>query len=176
MNENWFDFALVERFNFKTLDRYFSGAGIYLMEFPNGMRYLGKSKHINKRIRQHFQDFLTAKDWHNEAYWTFTNKPKPQRPNTPLSNRRKAQQTFDEELEIYYEKRYKIVLDFFKNVSLYVWEVEEADITLAENACLQRIADRGKKHNYYNTSYPREERPSYTYDKALLLDELYLDY
>ena len=164
MIKEWFVFEQPAQFTFRFLDQNYTDSGIYLMIFPNGMRYLGKSKHINKRIRQHFKDFFNAKDWHKDAYYTFTKKPKPERPPSHPDWKRitkNRQEIIDAEMEIFYRKRYEIAVDFFKNVQLYVWRVSVEDITTAENACLQRIVDRDSQDRYYNTVYPRQYRGDY---------------
>lgn len=65
------DFREIKRWSFSYLDKHYT-SGIYVMEFPNGMRYLGKSKNIPRRLREHFKDFSYASDWHSAARPIFT--------------------------------------------------------------------------------------------------------
>lgn len=80
-----FEFYKIENWNFSKLDQNYSCPGIYMLIFPNGMRYLGKSIHINQRIRQHFKAFSFSSDWHSIARSTFT-KIKLVRPEPELSD------------------------------------------------------------------------------------------
>lgn len=66
------NFERINRWNFSLLDKFYSSSGIYVMVFPDGKRYLGKTKHFNHRLRQHFRDFSFASDWHAAARPTFT--------------------------------------------------------------------------------------------------------
>lgn len=66
------NFKRIDKWSFSYLDKYYSGSGIYVMQFPNGKRYLGKTKHFSDRLRQHFRDFSFASDWHAAARTTFT--------------------------------------------------------------------------------------------------------
>lgn len=66
------NFKRIGKWSFSCLDKYYSGSGIYMMQFPNGKRYLGKTKHFNRRLREHFRDFSFASDWHAAARTTFT--------------------------------------------------------------------------------------------------------
>ena len=80
-----FEFYKIENWNFSKLDKDYYCPGIYMLIFPNGMRYLGKSIHINERIRQHFKAFSFASDWHSIARSTFTKlklvRPEPKLPD-----------------------------------------------------------------------------------------------
>lgn len=80
MNEP-FKFERIPNWNFSKLDSQYGIPGIYMLIFPDGKRYLGKSKDISRRIRQHFKAFSFYSDWHSIARPTFTNfelfKPKP---------------------------------------------------------------------------------------------------
>lgn len=137
-----FDFIRIEKFNFKILDQKYAGSGIYIMSFPNGMKYLGKSKHINKRIRQHFLDFSNASDWHAAARSTFTKYKLPQ---------------FNLKLQDEYNRiRYKMACDFFHKIKLYIWEVPEDKITWAEDSCLNQIQIENNQSKFYNSQYPKE--------------------
>lgn len=51
----------------------YEGSGCYLMLFDNGKKYLGSSKNINKRLKQHISAFFSKKttDWHKDAAKTF---------------------------------------------------------------------------------------------------------
>lgn len=135
------------------------------MQFPNGMRYLGKTKHFNNRLRQHFRDFSFASDWHAAARTTFTDLKMLNSfmPNNHPEWKRITQKRFlileqeeEEYKKEYNEIRYQMACDFFKNVQLWLWEVPEDQITEAENFCLNQIAALNKKENYYNTAYPKE--------------------
>lgn len=80
-----FEFYKIENWNFSKLDKDYYCSGIYMLIFPNGMRYLGKSVHINERIRQHFKAFSFSSDWHSIARPSFTRiklvKPEPELPD-----------------------------------------------------------------------------------------------
>lgn len=170
-----FDFKQVSPFNFTILDRYWSNSGIYMMIFPNGMRYLGQSKHINQRIRGHFRAFSYDNDWHAAARTTFTqlkleNKYEFQSidKETEQIMRQYANKhypswkrlTLERKKQIWYEIKqkptyYKMACDFFKEIQLWVWKVPEEKLDWAESLCLNQIASLNKKQNYYNTIYPK---------------------
>ena len=157
------NFERIDTWNFSLLDRFYSGSGIYVMIFPDGKRYLGKSKHLNRRIREHFRDFSFASDWHSAAAHTFTQLQLPvvHMPDHSdwkrITQKRRLilEQEREECRKEYNEIRYRMACDFFKNVQLWIWEVPVDQITEAEDWCLNEITALGKRENYYNTVYPK---------------------
>lgn len=61
------NFRQIDNWCFSKLDNEYACSGIYVMEFQNGMRYLGKTKSFPARLRQHFKAFSYDLDWHSRA-------------------------------------------------------------------------------------------------------------
>lgn len=162
------NFHKVEKWNFHVLDTFYNEAGIYLLKFPNGMKYLGKSKRINRRIREHLQD---SRAWHEKArktytklslipyydIYTFAAKQHPEWKRLTKKRKQAVLVEYEEYYENYKSNYYKMCCDYFSKVELWVWRVPEENITEAEAFCLNQIALEGKKEQYYNTAYPKEE-------------------
>jgi len=47
----------------KPAKRKLSRSGVYVLEFPDGKRYVGKSQHIDRRIEQHMNKKVLATKW-----------------------------------------------------------------------------------------------------------------
>ena len=195
--EEKFKFKQIKDWSFSKLDKEYRGSGIYMMVFPNHQRYLGKSVHINRRLREHFRDFSFSSDWHDKARESFTQLKLfllPEVLDNPSNNERdlmtsyakekyphwkrltkeRKKNIYEEYLKPLYDEYqksveqkevkekeyttiyYNMACDFFKRVKLWVWEVDENQLTEAENLCLNQIAAEGKKDKYYNTIYPRQ--------------------
>lgn len=108
-------------------------SGIYLLIFPNGMKYIGKSKCIPLRIDQHLNDFRYRKtDWHAAALKTF------------LLTEKKGKLTWK---EVFYS--------FLREVKVYVQTCEEGLETAYEKQALREIDKNGFREQYYNTQYPK---------------------
>ena len=54
-------------YDYKPFTQEFERSGVYLLIFPNGKRYFGSSKNLNKRIRQHCCYLSSGKT--NEVKW-----------------------------------------------------------------------------------------------------------
>lgn len=107
-----------------------SAAGVYLMVFPNGMNYIGKSNHIGKRLISHISAFKKPRrknDWHGEAAKVFHFKG---------------------------DNFYDYWQDFVQNVDYYIYETEPGKEEELETYYLKQIALRFNQKLYYNTKYP----------------------
>lgn len=126
--EKYCDFAPKQR----------NGAGIYLMIFPNGMRYIGKSIHIKDRLKQHIYAFYKKKegDWHGRAVETFA----------------AGAETKDD-----------IWKCFWRAVDFYIMPTEKGMEGEYETAALKQIMENGKMEEFYNTSYPKDKKEDLFY-------------
>lgn len=103
-------------------------AGVYLMLFPNGMKYIGKSNHLGKRLISHVSAFKKGNDWHGKAKDCFC----------PIKN-----PTF-----------YQMWESFVQNVEYYIYTVPAGEEDKLEEHYLKQIAFRFNQKMYYNTKYP----------------------
>lgn len=103
--------------------------GVYLMIFPNGMKYLGKSNHVGKRLVAHISKFKKGEGWYGAARPSFCSIKDP---------------SFFQLWENFRNK-----VDFFVAFS----EKENEEIEM-EELYLKRIKMNFRTKEYYNSVYP----------------------
>lgn len=108
------------------------GAGIYLMVFPSGMKYVGRSKNILKRLNGHIYSFFNPRenDWHREGVKEFCPAAK---------------------------NKDDVWKGFWRQVAFYIMPCEEGEEYELEDRALIEITINGKRNEYYNTAYPIKE-------------------
>lgn len=120
-------------------------SGIYLLIFPNGMKYVGKSKNIRKRIGQHVKAFCSREpDWHATALETFYKVEREVKYSEEFVSVRII--NFDVE---------KLIKQFWNKVKIYIQTCEEGLKTAYEKQALREIDKNGFREQYYNTQYPK---------------------
>lgn len=100
--------------------------GVYLMVFPNGMKYLGKSNHLGKRLISHISGFRKGEKWYGAAKQTFCDIEEP--------------------------SFYQVWEAFRDNVVYYITYDDKPEEL--EQEYLKRIELNFRTKEYYNTQYP----------------------
>lgn len=144
------NFKRIDKWSFSYLDKCYSGSGIYVMQFPNGKRYLGKTKHFNRRLREHFRDFSFASDWHAAARITFTNLKMLNTSDLPNAWAAKMKYEQETDIKTYIKKAHPD----WKRITKERKKIAEREffpyLMAAKrkyNAAIQEIEDKEKEYN-----------------------------
>lgn len=106
--------------------------GIYLLKFPNGMNYIGSTKHIHDRLKQHFLNFFKYSNL--DAKWYIDAK-------TVLYEYAK-----NEELSFYE--------GIWRGVKIYIqYTSNPYEAQQLERQALYSIKENNFQNKYYNTRY-----------------------